>query len=156
MDYASLCWMSASITTLQLLDRIQQKALRIMGLDSDEACANFNIPSLYHRRRVAATIVLCKMHTSHCPADLKRLLPPPLLFTPPFQIRRMTRSSLSMPSHALEEAKSRTQSTGRSFSHVAVKMWNSLPETIVSQINDKGAQSFKTRTHKHLLELQMT
>ena len=98
-----------------ILDRIQQKALQIIGLDSGEACANFNIPSLHHRCRVAAAIVLYRMHTSHCPADLKRLLPPP------FQTRKMTCSSLSIPSYALEGPKSRTQSTGRSFTHVAIK-----------------------------------
>ena len=136
MEYVLLCWMSTSIITLQLLNRIQQKALRIIGLDLDETHANFNIPSLHHRHQGAATIVLYKMHTSHCHADLKRLLPLP------FQIRRMTRSILSMPSHALEEPKSRTQSTGRSFTHVVVKMWNGQPENIVGKINDKGAQSF--------------
>ena len=78
MEYASLCWMSAS-TTLQLLERIQKKALKIIGIDSDEARANFNIPSLHHRRQVAAAVVLYKMHTTHCPADLKRLLPPPTI-----------------------------------------------------------------------------
>ena len=146
MEYASLCWMSASTTSLQLLDRIQKKALRIIGIESDEECANFNIPSLSHRRQVAAAVVMYKMHTSKCPVDLKRLLPPP------YQIRRMTRSSLSMPSHALEELKSRTHSTGRSFTHAAVTIWNSLPENIVGVISDSGAQSFKSRTHKYLLQ----
>ena len=55
-----------------------------------------------------------------------------------------------MPSHALEEPKSRTPSTGWSFTHVAVKLWNGMPENIVGKINDKGAQSFKTHTNKYL------
>jgi len=38
----------------------------------------------------------------------------------------------------------RTQSTGRSFIHVAVKMWNGMAKNIVGKIDDKGAQSFKT------------
>ena len=146
MEYASLCWMSASASTLQLLDRIQKKALRIIGIDSDVACTNFNIPSLSHRRRVATAVVLYKMHTSHCPADLKRLLPPA------YQVRRSTRSSVSMPSHALEVPKSRTHFTGRSFTHVAVGLWNSLPDYIVGAISDMGVQSFKSRTHKYLLQ----
>ena len=68
--------MSASTTTLQLPDRIQKKALRMIGIDSDEAYASFNITSLRRRRQVAAAVVLYKMHTSHFPADLKRSLPP--------------------------------------------------------------------------------
>ena len=109
-EYASLCWMGISTTTLQLLDHFQMKALQIIARTSDQEYA-----------------------------DLKRLLPPP------YQIRRMTYSSLSMPSHALEEPKYRTQSTGRSLTHVAVKMWNRLPDDYVGEINDKGAQSFKTQ-----------
>ena len=145
-DYWIWIETATTSTSLQLLDRIQKKALRIIGIDSDEECANYNIPSLSHRRQVAAAVVLYKMHTSKCPVDLKRLLPSP------YQIRRMTRSSLSMPSHALEELKSRTHSTGKSFTHAAVTIWNSLPENIVGVISESGAQSFKSRTHKYVLQ----
>ena len=102
LEYASLCWMNASPTTLQLLDRIQKKALHIIGLDEVEARTNLNIPSLHHRRQVAAAaVVLYKMRTGLCPEDLKKLVPPP------YRIRRATRSSLSTPSHALQEPTSR-------------------------------------------------
>ena len=33
MEYASLCWMNASPTTLSQLDNIQKKALKISGVD---------------------------------------------------------------------------------------------------------------------------
>ena len=92
---------------------------------------------------------LKEMQTSLCLADLRDMLPPP------YKVKRATRSSLSMPSHALEEPTSRTHSTGRSFLHTAVSIWNSLPEDIVGLIGDRGAQSFKMRVHKHLLHTDL-
>ncbi|XP_072170188.1 uncharacterized protein [Diadema setosum] len=136
MEYASLCWLNASPTVLQLLDRIQ-----------DEARSNFNIPSLHHRRQVAAAVALYKMQTGFYPQDLKKLVPPP------YTTRRTTRSSVSTPRHALVEPKSRTHSTGRSFVHTAVTVWNSLPEDIVGMISDRGSQSSKSRVHNHLLQI---
>ena len=146
MEYASLCWLNASATTLRLLDQIQNKALRIIGVNEEQARLDLNIPTLHHRRQVAAMTVLYKMHTSQCPSDLKMMLPQPYI------IRRTTRSSTSMPSHALTEPKSRTHSTGRSFIHTAVTIWNSLPDNIVGVIKENGAQSFKKRVHNHLLQ----
>ena len=53
MEYASLSWMSASPTTLGLLDLIQRKALRIIGTSEVEARTKLNITSLHQRRQVA-------------------------------------------------------------------------------------------------------
>ena len=145
MEYASLVWMKASPTALGLLDSIQRKALRIIGTSEHEAKTELNISSLHERRQVAAATVLYKMHTSLCPPDLKALLPQP------FVVRRATRSSLSMPCHALTVPVSRTFSTGRTFIHTAVHVWNSLPDSVVSDISDNGTPSFKRRVHEHLM-----
>ena len=145
MEYASLSWMSASPTTLGLLDSIQRKALRIIGVDEDEARSELNISSLHERRQVAAATVLYKMHTSVCPTDLRALLPQP------YVVRRATRSSLSMPCHALTVPVSRTVSTGRTFIHTAVHVWNSLPDDVVGDIAQSGATSFRSRVHQHLM-----
>ena len=147
MEYASLSWMSASSTTLGLLDLIQRKALRIIGTSEVEARTKLNITSLHQRRQVAAATVLYKMHTSLCPPDLKALLPQP------YVVRRATRSSVSMPCHALTIPSSRTVSSGRTFIHAAVQVWNSLPDEVVGDIHDIGIQSFKSRVYKHLISL---
>ena len=122
--------MSASPTTLGLLDSIQKKALRVIGVDVDEARIELKISSLHQRRQVAAVAVLYKMHTSKCPIDLRALLPQP------FVVRRVTRFSLSMPCHALAVPVSRTVSTGRTFIHTAVHVWNSLPDNVVDDITE--------------------
>ncbi|KAI8519225.1 hypothetical protein Bbelb_024820 [Branchiostoma belcheri] len=77
------------------------------------------------------------MHTDTCPAGLKTMLPKPYTF------RRTTRTSLAMPTHALAQPVSRTSSTGRTFIHSGVQIWNQLPDSIVGNINNNGLQSFK-------------
>ncbi|XP_077980214.1 uncharacterized protein LOC144435497 [Glandiceps talaboti] len=145
MEYACLSWMSASPTVLSQLDSIQQKALRIIGVDKVTACKELAITSLQHRREVAAATVLYKMHTSHCPRDLQAMLPN--MYT----TRRTTRASTSMPDHALTMPTAKTSTLDRSFLHSAIRMWNNLPDVVVGKINSDGIQSFKCRVHKHLI-----
>ncbi|KAI8502152.1 hypothetical protein Bbelb_197400 [Branchiostoma belcheri] len=122
-----------------------KRALKIIGTNEQEARLTLNIPSLQHRRQVAAAALLYKMHTDTCPAGLKTMLPKPYTF------RRTTRTSLAMPTHALAQPVSRTSSTGRTFIHSGVQIWNQLPDSIVGNINNNGLQSFKVRVHRHLL-----
>merc|ERR1712208_54020 len=143
MEYASLTWMSAPPTHLGLLDNIQRKALRIIGVDQDSA--TLSIDSLSHRRQVAATTVLYKMHTPHCPRDLQDMLPPR------YTRRRNTRRCTATPVHALDLPGSNTRTLDRTFLHTAVRVWNSLPENVVAPVTDNGLQAFKRRVHRHLL-----
>ena len=145
MEYSSLCWLNASSTNLTLLDNIQKKALKIIRTDETSACAQLAITSLLHRRQVAATTLLYKMHTCHCPADLRAMLPPS------FVMRRTTRTCLSMPNHALSLPAASTTSLDRSFLHTAVRIWNNVPDNVVCDIQDSGIQAFKCHLHKHLL-----
>ena len=48
IEYACLSWMSASPTVLNQLDSIQQKALRITGVDQATASRELTITSLQH------------------------------------------------------------------------------------------------------------
>ena len=145
MEYASLSWANASPTILSQLDNIQKKALKIIGVNEATARSQLNITSLLHRRQVAAATVLYKMHTTNCPQDLAALLPTP------YVQRRATRSSVSMPVHALSLPTARTLCLDRSFIHTAVPLWNSLPDDVVGNISEDGIQAFKCRVHRHLL-----
>ncbi|CAH1244388.1 Hypp7294 [Branchiostoma lanceolatum] len=139
MEYAFLCWMSAPTTSLKLMDSIQRKALRIIGVNEQQARLELNIPSLHNRPQVAATAY--KMHTNHVPQP----------FNSP---RRTTRSSQAMRRHALTEPVSRTHTTGRTFTHASVSTWNALPDSVVRDISTRGLQSFKTHAHRYLLQKQ--
>ena len=145
MEYASLSWMSAPPTHLGLLDNIQRKALKIIGVDQDTASTTLSIDGLSHRRQVAAATVLYKMHNPYCPRDLQDMLPPP------YVRRRTTRLCTAMPEHALSPPGSNTRTLDRTFLHTAVRVWNSLPEHVVDSITDNGLQAFKRRVHRHLL-----
>ena len=145
MEYACLCWTSASSTTLSQLDNIQRKALKIIGVNEATARTQLSIPSLTHRREVAAVTVFYKVYTRHCPIDLYMLRPPPL------KRKRVTRSSTSMPDHALTVPDARTNSLDRSFVHSTVRIWNSLPDAVVGDLSVTGLNSFKGRAHEFLL-----
>ena len=114
-------------------------------MDEDEARSELNISSLHERRQVAAATVLYEMHTSVCPTDLRAPLPQP------YVVRRASRSSLSMPCHALAVPVSTTVSTGRTFIHMAVHVWDSLPNDVVGDIAESGAASFRSRVHQRLM-----
>ena len=143
MEYSCLAWMNASSTTLRQLDVIQKKALRIIGVDEVLALQHHAISKLSHRRTVAATTVLYKMHTPNCPVDLKALLPQA------HTVGRITRRVL--PSHALAIPKANTKCLDRSFLHSAITTWNSLPPAAVGDIASSSVQAFKKRLNKHLL-----
>ena len=147
MEHACLSWMSASPTVLNQLDSIQQKALRIIGVNQATACTKLAIPSLQHRREVAAVTVLCKMHTSHCPRDLQELLPCP------YTSFRTTCASSYMPNHALAMPQAKTSTLDRTFLHSAIRIWNALPDTVVGKIKSYSVQSFKQRVNKHMMSL---
>ena len=128
MEHACLSWISASPTVLNQLDSIQLKALHITRVNQVTACTELAIPSLQHRREVAAVTVLYKMHTSHCPRDLQELLPCP------YTSGRTTRASSSMANHALAMPHAKTSTLDRTFLHSAVRIWNALPDTVVGKI----------------------
>ena len=110
-------------------------------------CTNnvgLNSPSLHHRRQVAATTALYKMHTSLSPPDLTVRLPKPDVVRPAIRI------SLALTSHTLTELVSRTYSTGRTFLHSAVQTCNGLPDSVVGEICDNGAHCFKSCVNRHL------
>ena len=127
MEHACLSLMSASPTVLNQLDSIQQNDLRIIGVNQATACTELAIPSLQHRREVAAVTVLYKMHTSHCPRDLQELLPCP------YTSGRTTRASSTMTTHALAMPHAKTSTLDRTFLHSAITIWNTLPDTVVGK-----------------------
>ena len=141
MEYASLAWTCAAPTSLAALDNIQRKALDIIGNPQ----VTHAIPSLHHRRQVAAVTTLYKMQTDRCPSDLKALLPSPHVS------HRLTRASVTMPDHALSLPSARTSRLDRSFLHSAVRTWNGFPADTVGPISTKGIQAFKCRAHRYLL-----
>ena len=138
-EYACLSWMSASPTVLNQLDSIQQKALRIIGVDQVTACRELAITSLHFRREVAAVSVHYKMHTSHCPRDLQAVLPNPVHIP-----QNNSMPAHAMPDHAVATPPAKTSTLDRTFLHSAIRIWNSLPDTVVGQNKEWQCPIFQT------------
>ena len=111
MEYASLGLISAPATTLQLLDRIQDNALHIIGVDEVEARNKLNIP--FQQGCCCCCPLQHANQPLSCLSERHALRPPPP--PPPYKWDERLTSSLLMPSHALGEPTSRTNLSGRSF-----------------------------------------
>ncbi|CAH1239463.1 Hypp5830 [Branchiostoma lanceolatum] len=140
MEYASTVWMGACPTSLDLLDAIQRRAIRLINLPQDELDRN-QIQPLGQRRNVGALTLLHRMYNHNAPSPLISLLPGPYVH------RRETRLSRSQHCNALEPVKSSTTSHRRTYLPATVKLWNSLPQDIVT-LKDKC--KFKTCINRHL------
>jgi len=103
-------------------DSIQSKALRINGIKEQLAKLDPNIHNY---------ITDIKMHTRLSVPDLKLILPQP------FVVKQAIRTSLPMPSHALNESISKIYYAGKTFIHSVVQIWNGLPDSWCSN----GVQS---------------
>jgi len=148
MEYCSLAWMGAAPTQLRRLDRIQGRALRMIG----DGCW---LESLQHRRNVAACTFLYKLLTLPDDSPLKTMLPPPPLRRP--ASTQPTRSSHRQQQlHHLQLAttlqRTDRDSLARSFPAYIVPIWNQLPASLLDvRPHPKGMQSFKCGVHRFLL-----
>ena len=138
MDY--ICFvvreLSASTTTRQLLDRIHKKALWIIGLDSDEAFANFN---LYHLLSTDVELQLpwsCTKCTQITAVHTLIGCPQP----PTFQKPRMTLWLSSIYANLINWPRA----------YVAVKICGIACQKMLLVKLTTEAQSFNTRTHKQM------
>ena len=142
MEYAPLCWMSASETQLRRLDDIQHRAQRIIG-------PQVHLEPLAHRRLISALGLLYRMHKADQPEVLRSLLPPKV------QVARSTRSTNA--SHALQPLAGRTGSGqwslhqyDKSFLPAAIPVWNSLPSDVIGSPQTDDTKTFCMRAHRYL------
>lgn len=145
MEYAPLVWMGAPPSHIQRLDRVQRRALQIIGPGAI-------LPSLAVRRSVAALSCIYKLHYIAGPPQLRSVLPPPRDH-PANPKTRSQRRSATGHAHQLQEClpPSAPFVLTRSFPHCSVGDWNSLPPSLLTQApHRKGLQSFKTKVYRHL------
>ena len=145
MEYCPLAWMGAAETHFQQLNRVQRRALHIIG-------AGTWLASLTHRRLVAACTFLYKLFYLPPLSPLRPLLPPKAPV--PSRPTRLATSSIQGHSHQLETGlpiRSNSSSL-RAFPACVVPIWNALPKSLLKDApTAKKMQSFKVGVHKHLL-----
>ena len=145
MEYCPLAWMGAAHTHLHQLARVQRRALHIIGEGTW-------LPSLTHRRMIAACTFLYKLFYAPPLSALRSLLPPKAAI--PRRHTRLATSSIQGYLHQLETGlpiRSNSSSL-RTFPACMVPIWNELPKSFLQDApTAKKMQSFKVGVHKYLL-----
>ena len=74
MEYNSNIWAGASKSALDFVDRIQSRALKLIGVIYS------SINSLGHCRNVSCIVLFSKYYFENCSSGLSELIPPPQVF----------------------------------------------------------------------------
>ena len=133
MEYASPIWGGAGSTSLNILDRIQRKAMRILKIDDP---IDAGIHSLQHRRDVSTLSVFYRHMFLQPSVELSSIMPPGI------QRTRVTRSSVGGHQHSLAVPRSRTSLHMSSYIPRATRLWNALPDLV-----------FPDTTNPHIFKL---
>lgn len=138
MEYCSHIWGGAAATHLQLLDRINAKAIKLV----DNAEITANLQSLTHRRSVAELSLFYKYYFCRCSSELMGCVPSPKSF------RYSSRQAVRSHNFCVEVPKGRISTCHNSFFVRAAKRWNDLPQSVFPDVYN--LQMFKVNVHNHL------
>lgn len=143
LEYAPLVWMAAATSHLHQLQRVQRRALHILG-------PNVLVQSLPARRMVYAITYLYKLMCLDGPPSLRALVPP----THDHGTNPRTRKQChDHHDYQLQDVlpPGAPDMLRRSFPHGIVSEWNSLPRSVLSSKPTlKSLQTFKVKVHKYL------
>ena len=170
MEYAPLTWMSSARCHLKLLDKVQQRAERLIAGAQQPAQQQQRHPqqqqqqlvqpsqqsrqqqhealgdpvlrdSLEHRRKVAALTVLYKAQVAHVPHLMD-------LRATWRRSERSTRTVLSGNDFLLEVPRSHSNTHQRALSSATVKWWNDFTSAV--NIEGLSTQQVKVAAHRWL------
>ena len=138
MEYNSHIWAGAPKSSLELLDRVQRRAMVMIG---DSSVSN-PVVSLEHRRNVGCVSLFYRYFHGVCSSDIRGLIPDVRMFV------RDTRLSRSSHPFVVEWPAGRTTHYRmNSFFARTIPMWNRLPADIFPANCDM--QKFKANVNKH-------
>ena len=144
MEYCPLVWSSCPPSYLRLLDRIQNRAQRLVSLKTNESDRQQSFQPLQHRREVAALCVLYKVHRQNIPHLAALRLEPR---TPALHD---TRNS-SARCQELQVPFGRTDQYLRSFHPKYARLWNKMVQQ-TTLICLPTLQAFKSAVHRWRLQ----
>ena len=148
MEFAPLTWGGAAPTHLELLNKLQRRAERLIYGETE----NSNLPSLQHRRDVAGMTVLYKIQV----LDVEHLRP---LRQPSRPAPRATRAAAADTTRrALHEQSCNTLHHQMQFVSKYTKLWNAFVTATPDEAFRscmKNAQTFKVAIHKWLCQWEL-
>ena len=121
LEYCGHLLDSASKGSLQLIEKLQNRALRILGCTDP---IKENILPMSHRRNVGSLSLLYRYFHGHCSKELLGLVPSPQHLGP------STRYAGASHPYCLSVPHSRTEHHKKSFIPQTVRLWNSLPSSV--------------------------
>ena len=129
MEHASPIWYGAGSTSLRLLDRLQNKAIRLLRIDKP---LEYGIVPLSHRRNVASLCVFYRHFFLQPSIELADILPgvAPCV--------RRTRSTTRGHPYCVQIPRSRTELHLNSYIPRTSRLWNSIPASAFPDSPDIG------------------
>ncbi|RVE40408.1 hypothetical protein evm_014942, partial [Chilo suppressalis] len=138
VEYCSHLWDGSAKYLLDALDRLQRRAIRIIG---DEEVTK-HLEPLQLRRDVASLSAFYRLYHGECSEELFSLIPPS-----PF-LQRTTRAGLRCHRLTVATIPTRTKKFGDSLLCRTIRKWNSLPAHVFPP--SYNLESFKRGVKKQL------
>ena len=136
LEYCSHVWGAAPPTTLNILDSVQRRAIRLIN---DPALTD-RLPSLAHRRAVGDLSLFYRYFYGLCSNELNSIIPPVIVPS------RQTRGASGLHPFAVTLKTSRTSHFDRTFIPRVSRLWNGLPSHAFP--SSPNLQTFKSRINK--------
>jgi len=141
LEYCCHVWGGVPKYLINLLDRIQRKACRLIA----DPVLTETLQTLEHRRRVASLSLFYRYFNGKCSDEIYNIVPPLRIATRP------TRAVFHK--FTVEISRCRTKSHAESFFPRVAKLWNALPPLLFELIGEHyNLQGFKTLINKLNLE----
>lgn len=138
MEFNSHIWSGAPASTLELLDRVQKRALKLIG----DSSVSSTVVSLEHRRNVGCVSLFYRYFHGKCSSELHGLIPEMRVFN------RTTRlSSETHPFSVSWPMDRTTHYRNNSFFSRTTRMWNKLPSSVFPTSYD--IVRFKSNLNKY-------
>ena len=124
MEYNSHIWAGASKESLKLLDRVQDRVIKLIG----DLEVVGTIDSLERRRKVGSISLFYRYFHGECSVEIAKLLPAIKIFG------RNSRSSVNAHAFHLNEISERTTHYRDSFLARNLRIWNKLPANVFPDV----------------------